>query len=266
MGAAAWGTVARPLGLAALHLGHIDEGLDHLGRAVEGCARMGARPWLVEAQLDLAFALLRVGRDDDPRLPELVGEALLTARQLGLARFVEQAEGLRSRVRTAFPRPPVAAPVGRPTVSVLGAFEVASADGRVARWTSRKARELLKILVARRGAPVHREVLMDLLWPDVDPATLSNRLSVALSTVRRALDPDRLQSSNELVAADSAALRLRRRCGIRDRARGRRGRAGHRTAVGIGSLLGRWPGRTARGARRSRGGRCRCSADHPRGR
>ena len=72
---------------------------------------------------------------------------------------------------------------------MLGAFEVSSADGTTARWTSRKARKLLKILVAHRGAPVHREVLMDLLWPTVDPATLGNRLSVALSTVRRALDP-----------------------------------------------------------------------------
>ncbi|CAN5912344.1 hypothetical protein BH23ACT2_BH23ACT2_09860 [soil metagenome] len=217
MGAAAWGSVARPLGLAALHLGHVDEGLAHLERAIEVCARMGARPWLVEAQLDLAFALLRNGRNDDPRLPELLDEALSTARQLGLARFVEQAEGLRAQVGSAAPDRPVPVPAvasaptttARPTVSVLGAFEVTSADGRVARWTSRKARELLKILVARRGAPVHREVLMDLLWPDVEPATLGNRLSVALSTVRRALDPDRSVDANELVAADRTAVRLR---------------------------------------------------------
>lgn len=94
-------------------------------------------------------------------------------------------------------------------LSVLGAFEVASADGIVARWTSRKARELLKILVAHRGAPVHREVLMDLLWPGTEVAALGNRLSVALSTIRRALDPDRTAPADELVTTDRSSVRLR---------------------------------------------------------
>lgn len=214
MGAAVWGSVARPLGLAALHLDHVEEGLVHLQRAVDGCARLGARPWLVEAQIDLATALLSVGRDDDPRLSSLVGEALATGRQLGLDHFVDKAEALRRAMGAA----PAVTDDGahrvagheraRPAIAVLGAFEVTSSDGRVATWTSRKARELLKILVARRGAPVHREVLMDLLWPGRDPAELGNRLSVALSTVRRALDPDRQLATNELVAADRSAVRL----------------------------------------------------------
>ncbi len=209
MGAVAWGTVARPLGLAALALGHVDEGLAHLARAVDVCARLRARPWLVEAQLDLAGALVDHGRADDPRVAELVTEARATAEQLGLTRFVERAD--RTTVPSR-PRPPRSRPTasrGLPAVSVLGTFEVITLEGEIATWTSRKARELLKILVGRRGAPVHREVIMDLLWPDVDPGELGNRVSVALSTVRRTLDPQRTLGSNDLVAADRSTIRLR---------------------------------------------------------
>ena len=45
-----------------------------------------------------------------------------------------------------------------------------------------------KILVARRR-PTPREQLMELLWPEVDPAVASNRLSVLLSALRDVLQP-----------------------------------------------------------------------------
>lgn len=218
MGAAAWGTVARPLGRMALHLGHVDEGLAHLERAIAVCARLGARPWLVEAQLALAAALLDHGRGDDPRVPDLVAEAAATAQRLALAVFDARTAVLATRLDGASrglgrldPSSPPDTPSGRPRVSVLGTFEVTAVDGSTPRWTSRKARELLKILVARRGQPVAREVLMDLLWPGEEPGELGNRLSVAVSTVRRALDPGRSLPAGALVANESGALRLTRR-------------------------------------------------------
>lgn len=93
---------------------------------------------------------------------------------------------------------------------MIGGFEVTDPTGTPARWSSRKARELLKILVSRRGAPVNRETLMDLLWPDDDPLVLANRLSVALSTVRRALDPGRTLAPGDLIstAFDAVSLNL----------------------------------------------------------
>lgn len=227
LAAATLGPVGLPLGALGASLGHVDEALAHFERAVRVCARMRAVPWLVDAQIALAEALIehRGGADPDRhpargssaaspqrRTRELIDEAVVTARQYGFDRQLAAAEALRGRLvsgrttrRTAdLPR------VGpRPSVSVLGAFEVASADGRVATWSSRKARELLKILVAKRGSPVHREVLMDLLWPGEDPATVANRLSVALWTVRRAFDPDRRSASNDFVAADRQTIRLR---------------------------------------------------------
>lgn len=216
MGAATWGPVARALGRVALRLGRVDEGVELLAAAVDLCARLRARPWLVDAQLWLAEALLD-HRPDDPRLDALLDEAAAGAAALDLPPFARRAEGLRAR-RTADRRGrPAPSPVVRiveaapaPRVSVMGAFEVVAADGTVARWRSRKARELLKYLVSRRGAPVSREVLMDVLWPGDAPTVLGNRLSVALSTVRRALDPGRRLDPRDLLAAtvDTVQLRL----------------------------------------------------------
>lgn len=91
----------------------------------------------------------------------------------------------------------VAGPLGvlvrsAPAVAIhtLGVFRVIR-DGLPipnSAWKSKKARDLLKILVARRR-PTPRDQLMELLWPEVDPAVAGNRLSVLLSTLRDALQP-----------------------------------------------------------------------------
>src|SRR5690606_12727791 len=75
MGAACWGTVAHRLGALALRLGHVEEGLAHLEQAISLCARLGARPWLAEAQLSLAAALLDAGHAVPGRVSQLVAEA-----------------------------------------------------------------------------------------------------------------------------------------------------------------------------------------------
>ncbi len=97
-----------------------------------------------------------------------------------------------------------------PAVSIqtLGVFRVLR-DGvaipNIA-WKSKKARDLLKILIARRR-PTPRDQLMELLWPEVDPALAGNRLSVLLSTVREVLQP---QPTDEgpLVTTSGGAVSL----------------------------------------------------------
>jgi DNA-binding SARP family transcriptional activator len=92
----------------------------------------------------------------------------------------------------------------------LGAFRVFR-DGHpipATAWQSKKARSLLKILVARRGRSTPRTMLMEALWPDDDPAKLTNRLSVALATVRAVLDPDKAHPADHYIAADKDAMRL----------------------------------------------------------
>jgi DNA-binding SARP family transcriptional activator len=105
----------------------------------------------------------------------------------------------------------VAAPPRDPVrIQALGGFRVLRAGEPVPaeEWQSRKARDLLKVLVARRGRAVPREALMEALWPDEDPAKLSNRLSVALSTVRTVLDPERRQPGDRFVTADKHVVAL----------------------------------------------------------
>ena len=92
----------------------------------------------------------------------------------------------------------------------LGSFRVFR-DGQpvsATAWQSKKARTLLKILVARRGRSTPRALIMELLWPDDDPEKLSNRLSVALATVRTVLDPDKTHLAGHFITADNDAMRL----------------------------------------------------------
>jgi len=93
-----------------------------------------------------------------------------------------------------------------PAVSIqtLGEFRV-TRDGQPipnTAWQSKKARDLLKILVARRR-PAPRDQLMELLWPGVGPTVAGNRLSVLLSTVRDVLQPQ-LGGETPLAATDGA--------------------------------------------------------------
>ena len=108
---------------------------------------------------------------------------------------------LHPRAETA-PQPAIA-------VRTLGGFRVLRHGEplETSAWQSRKARTLFKILIARRGRPVTREALMELLWPGEDPAKLPNRLSVALATLRSVLGPEVLvQAESGAVAVDLSVV------------------------------------------------------------
>ena len=90
------------------------------------------------------------GRSTPPRTPTT-----------GSVRWARGATGRRSRGSS----PPT--PRHACLVQSLGRFRV-TRGGEViplAAWQSRKARDLFKILVARRGRPTPREALMEALWP-----------------------------------------------------------------------------------------------------
>jgi DNA-binding SARP family transcriptional activator len=141
------------------------------------------------------------GRVRGARFPA-VERAERRLRALGVRSGAEVAAGLLRAV-AAPPRDPV-------RIQALGGFRVLRVGEPVPveEWQSRKARELLKVLVARRGRAVAREALMEALWPGEDPARLSNRLSVALSTVRTVLDPERRYASDRFVQADKHVVGL----------------------------------------------------------
>ena len=120
--------------------------------------------------------------------------------------------GARGRAAAAAARISELDRAARPPLSIgsLGRFRVVR-DGEVVpatAWQSKKARDLLKILVARRGRSTTRETFFEMLWPDEDPEPLGNRLSVAQATVRSVLDPERRYPPEWFVVADKSSLAL----------------------------------------------------------
>ncbi|SJN31499.1 Transcriptional regulator [Microbacterium esteraromaticum] len=213
LGVTCWGTVSRPLALVAQATGDVDGAIGHYRRAIDVTARIGAHPWLAEAQVELA-AILADRRDPAGRheASDLAREAMATAGALGLHSIERAAAGLVDSLSSPHSAPVAAdeqpTVTAAPKIEVLGTFEVTAHDGTVARWQSRKARQLLKILVARRGVAIGRDTLMHLLWPDEAPQQVANRFSVAATTVRRVLDPQRVLPSDAFVQTTGSTVRL----------------------------------------------------------
>ncbi|MFY1697037.1 BTAD domain-containing putative transcriptional regulator [Solwaraspora sp. WMMA2101] len=99
---------------------------------------------------------------------------------------------------------------GGVSIRALGRFEVRLAGRPVpaSQWQSRKARDLLRILVARRGRPVPRGELSELLWPGDEPERTGHRLSVLLSIVRGVLDPAKDLPADHFIVADQGSIAL----------------------------------------------------------
>ena len=93
---------------------------------------------------------------------------------------------------------------GRVRIVTFGRFEVL-VDGVAVpaeTWQSRRARELLRLLVCRRGRAIPRMEICEALWPDDDPDRTTHRLSVLLSIVRGVLGPDAIVADQACVALD----------------------------------------------------------------
>lgn len=79
------------------------------------------------------------------------------------------------------------------TVRCLGKFRVCRGTAEIPdeAWKSSKSRMLFKLLVHYRSRGyVSKEVFIEHLWPEDDPAKTSTRFHVALTTLRRILEPD----------------------------------------------------------------------------
>ncbi len=220
MGISYWGTVARPLAFVDRALGRPDVAVDRLEAAISSTARFGALPWMVEAQLDLAEVLLDGGSTTTTqRATELVAEAAAAAARLGLVEFRQRAETMTMRLAAATDTTDARPRLGdvdtfdeestsAPRIRVLGRFSCTDVDGHLVTWNSRKARALLKLLVDARGAHVPRDVLAERLWPGSATSAVANRLSVAISTVRRSLDPGGACARSSFVGVDRETVWL----------------------------------------------------------
>jgi predicted ATPase/DNA-binding SARP family transcriptional activator len=74
-------------------------------------------------------------------------------------------------------------------VRLLGGFGVSVGSRLVdeGSWRLRKAKSLVKLLALAPGHRIHRERVVELLWPDRDPASAANNLHQVLYAARRAL-------------------------------------------------------------------------------
>ena len=88
-------------------------------------------------------------------------------------------------------------------VWLLGDFRVSVGSRTVEenRWRLKKAAGLVKLLALAPHHKMHREQVMNLLWPDLEPETATNNLHRTLYSVRHALEP-------QAVGTDSRYLRL----------------------------------------------------------
>jgi DNA-binding SARP family transcriptional activator len=73
-------------------------------------------------------------------------------------------------------------------VRALGTLEVVVGRTPVKSWGGSRVRTIFQYLLLH-GRPVHREVLMELLWPGYPRRSARNNLNVCMYGLRRALDP-----------------------------------------------------------------------------
>ncbi|MFN4218009.1 MAG: BTAD domain-containing putative transcriptional regulator [Candidatus Bipolaricaulia bacterium] len=95
------------------------------------------------------------------------------------------------------PWPPLTVACSRPYpplyVQTLGAFRVWRGEHEIApsTWGREKALQLFQLLISHRDRPIHREQILEALWPDAYPAKAKASLRVALNALHRALEPTR---------------------------------------------------------------------------
>ncbi|HEY3364975.1 MAG TPA: tetratricopeptide repeat protein [Symbiobacteriaceae bacterium] len=93
-------------------------------------------------------------------------------------------------------------------LELLGRFRVTVGEKIIPDddWRLRKARALLKLVALAAGHQMHRERVMDLLWPDLDAEAAARNLKYTLHVARRTLDSSPgaaaryLQLRNDLLA------------------------------------------------------------------
>lgn len=88
----------------------------------------------------------------------------------------------------------------RMAIRCFGGFRMVVGD-LVIDWTKvrPRARAAMRLLTMRAGRPVHREALIEALWPDMPAKSATANLQVAVSSLRSLLEPDRDRGKPRLV-------------------------------------------------------------------
>ena len=91
---------------------------------------------------------------------------------------------------------------------LLGGFRVSVGPRTIEKedWRLRKAASLVKLLALAPSHRLHREQVMDLLWPNLGRRAASNNLRQALHSARQALEPDSPAGSRYLASEDESLV------------------------------------------------------------
>ncbi len=89
-------------------------------------------------------------------------------------------------------------------VRLFGSFEVVVDGVPVGLDGLRpRARSILRLLALHAGSPVHRETILETMWPDADPVAAGKRLHVSISAIR-----NQLGSIGSIVSRDAEAYQF----------------------------------------------------------
>ena len=205
------------VGRVASARGEIDRAREMAERAVSQARRRRERAWLAEA-LELRASLDPVtsGSADLREAYRIWQEADAQHDAdrvvLRLASATDSTARERTAARVAAARQTVElstiGPPSRVTIRTFGRFEVVVGGEPVPpeAWQSKRARDLLRALVARHGRAVPRSELCEAMWPDEDADTLAHRLSTLLSILRGVLGPESIVADRESVMLDKEVV------------------------------------------------------------
>jgi ATP/maltotriose-dependent transcriptional regulator MalT/DNA-binding SARP family transcriptional activator len=181
----------------------IESSLDIAQESIEVWAALQDPVGQARAEL-IRAGLIRAQLGDSGQAAEIALSVRKRMREIGCRSLDLEIESLLG------PSTSAGAPI---FVQTLGTFRVIRDGVPVPRgaWQSRKARDLLKLLLTRRGTPMPREQAAEILWPEsesADPGTTLKRLNVMISTLRGVLDPTRRYPPAHYLVSESGALRL----------------------------------------------------------
>jgi DNA-binding SARP family transcriptional activator len=177
-----WGALLIGIFIGAAHLkaGHDDAAADRLRRAATAAQALDAQTLEAWAAALATIASARKRRRD-------TATKLKQAETLICSAAVTGAYPLLDHARQLLEAEP-AQSTHTVRLRCLGGFEL-EIDGKPVEWPPLRprSRALLLLLAIHHGREVHRERLIDTLWPDAPTGAGTHRLHVAASTVRQCL-------------------------------------------------------------------------------
>jgi DNA-binding SARP family transcriptional activator len=221
---AAYGMVTGSSDLIAGAIADCDHTGDHVGAAAAGVLGSLAAVWgpgapshvgpeVVERCQDVRLPTLElwalvtqaVAGRGNPCLADLADTAVIAARRKGLRPLQELAELARTvTANGAAVAGGIVVPMATSSADAIdgivavaelrfrcfGRFDVHRGEEPVDLAELRpRARSVLRMLAVNLATGVHRQALFDELWPDDDEAAASRKLQVAISSIRRVLEP-----------------------------------------------------------------------------